>query len=293
MRTRRLQWGIAAALAALIGTEAAAEPGPPARIVSIGGAVSEIVHALGFADRIVAVDSTSRHPDALAKKPNIGYMRRLSAEPIVALTPDLVLYDADFGPAVVLRQLAGAGIRLVRVPAEPTVAGIRTKVRTVAEALGVPKKGAALAVSLDRELKAASAYVALAGSRPRVMFILSTGRGVPLVGGRGTAADSIIRLAGGTNAVSGFKEYKPLAPEAAVAAAPDVLLVTRRSLEMVGGKAKLLAMPGLSSTPAAEAGRVVAMDGLLLLGFGLRTGEAISTLARALHPGLKPEALAR
>ncbi len=41
-------------------------------------------------------------------------------------------------------------------------------------------------------------------------------------------------------------------------------------------------------TPAARAGRVVTMDGPLLLGFGIRTPEAVAELARALHPDTAP-----
>jgi iron complex transport system substrate-binding protein len=286
---------LGAALIAALGlqTAQAGEPRSPSRVVSIGGAVSEIVHALGFSKAIVAVDTTSRHPDRLKQKPNVGYLRRLSAEPIIALTPDLVLYDGEAGPPVVLRQIASAGIRTVQVPHDPTISGVRRKIRTVARALGVPEKGLPLVEKLDRDLKTAAAYVARAEARPKVMFVLSTGRGVPLVGGKETSADAIIRLAGGINAVDGFTEYKPLSPEAAVKAAPDIILVTARTLQLVGGKDKLLAMPGIAASPAARAGRVVSMDGLLLLGFGLRTGDAIMTLAQGLHPGLRREPVTR
>ncbi|WP_143268275.1 hypothetical protein [Azospirillum agricola] len=40
-----------------------------------------------------------------------------------------------------------------------------------------------------------------------------------MVGGRRTGAEGIIRLAGGRNAIDGFKGYKPLSPEAALVAA--------------------------------------------------------------------------
>src|SRR3954463_6328026 len=47
----------------------------PSRIVSVGGAVTEILYALGLESRIIAVDSTSLYPPhALAEKPSVGYM---------------------------------------------------------------------------------------------------------------------------------------------------------------------------------------------------------------------------
>ena len=47
--------------------------------------------------------------------------------------------------------------------------------------------------------------------------------------------------------------------------------------------AELLAMPALVTTPAAEAGAVVRMNGLYLLGFGPRTADAALELAQSLY----------
>src|SRR5262245_3953947 len=52
--------------------------GDASRIVSVGGAVTEILYALGLEQRVIAVDSTSLYPPrALADKRNVGYMRQL------------------------------------------------------------------------------------------------------------------------------------------------------------------------------------------------------------------------
>lgn len=54
------------------------------RIVAIGGDVTEILYALKADAKIAAVDSTSQFPvQALKEKPNVGYMRALSAERVV------------------------------------------------------------------------------------------------------------------------------------------------------------------------------------------------------------------
>ena len=63
----------------------------PSRIVSVGGAVTEILYALRLESRIIAVDSTSLYPPhALAEKPSVGYMRQLSPEGVLGLGPSLV-----------------------------------------------------------------------------------------------------------------------------------------------------------------------------------------------------------
>jgi hypothetical protein len=87
------------------------------RIVSVGGAVTEILYALGLADRIVAVDSTSLFPaEALKQKPNVGYMRALSAEGVLGLNPSLVLAIEGSGPKETIAVLEAATVPLVRVP---------------------------------------------------------------------------------------------------------------------------------------------------------------------------------
>ncbi len=259
---------------------------PVERIVSIGGAVTEIVHALGALDQVVAVDTTSTWPEEAEALPDVGYMRRLSPEPVLALEPTLVLAVEDAGPPSALDQLKAAGARVVTIADDPSPEGVVAKVRAVAAALGRQAAGEALVARLDDEFAALREAVAALPDRPRVLFLLSVGRGAPLVAGRETSAAGIIALAGGRNAVEGFTDFKPLTPEAAITAAPDIILVPERSVPLLGGPEAILARPELAATPAGRAGRLLAMDAQLLLGFGPRTPDAIRRLAAALHPGI-------
>ncbi|HMG50196.1 MAG TPA: hypothetical protein VK597_06340, partial [Inquilinus sp.] len=54
---------------------------------------------------------------------------------------------------------------------------------------------------------------------------------------------------------------------------------------------KIAALPVFAQTPAAKAGRIIAMDSLYLLGFGPRTPQAARDLAVVLHPGWTPPSL--
>ncbi|MEM9439686.1 MAG: ABC transporter substrate-binding protein [Pseudomonadota bacterium] len=259
------------------------------RIVSIGGSVTEIVYALGASDRLVAVDSTSLYPDIATELPDVGYMRRLSAEPILALEPDHILAISDAGPAPVLDQLREAGVKITVIDDEPSPGGIVDKIKDVALALDLTEQGQDLARQVEADFDAlAEELNVLAASTQRLMFVLNTGRGAPMVGGTGTSADAIIRLAGAENAVTGLDGYKPLSPEAAIEAAPDVILTMNRSVEASGGKAALLALPDIALTPAGQNQALISMEGLLLLGFGPRTPEAARILAAALAD-LKPK----
>ncbi len=91
--------------------------GNTSRIVSIGGAITEILYALGLQDRIVGVDTTSLFPlNALKDKPNVGYMRQLSAEGVLGLNPQLILAIEGSGPKETLEVLETAKIPLVTFP---------------------------------------------------------------------------------------------------------------------------------------------------------------------------------
>jgi iron complex transport system substrate-binding protein len=254
-------------------------------IVSIGGDVTEIVYALGAGDRVVAVDITSREPKTARDLPQVGYMRQLSAEPILSLSPKLVVAIADSGPPQVLDQLESAGTCLALIPDAHSTEGVIKKVEAVAEALDRQAEGAALATQLEAEFAALQASLGAIQDKPRVLFLFSVGEGAPMVGGRKTSAGAIITLAGGQNAIDSFEEFKPASSEGIIAAAPDVVLVTELTLMKLGGVEGLLQRPDIAQTPAGKAKRIVAMESLLLLGFGPRTPRAIRDLATALHPG--------
>ncbi|RBO52586.1 hemin ABC transporter substrate-binding protein [Rhodovulum sp. BSW8] len=250
------------------------------RVVSLGGAVTEIVAALGEADRLVARDTTSSWPEAVTALPDVGYVRRLSAEGVLSVAPDLILAEEGAGPPEAVDLLKSAAIPFVVVPDGYDRDAVAAKIEAVAGALDVPEKGAALAAEVGRALDAAAAEAAEGPAR-RVLFVLSVQGGRLLASGRGTAADGIIRLAGGVNAVDAFEGYKPLTDEAVAQAAPEVILMmAREGAEDLA--AEVLALPAVRTTPAAASGALVSMDGLYLLGFGPRTAQAVRDLSDAL-----------
>ena len=261
--------------------------GDTSRVITLGGDVTEIVYALGQADKLVAVDTSSVYPaeqvEALSK---VGYVRALAAEGVLSLDPSLIIATGDAGPPEVLTQLRQAGVPLFIVPSEDSIKGAKAKISTVAEIFGVPKRAANLNRQIDLDVAEAKLYVDAAGAdaKPRVMFVYARGAGALNVSGTGTSADAMIALAGADNAVTEYEGYKPLTAEAAVSATPDVLLFLSRGLESVGGGAGLADLPGLALTPAYENGRVVALDDLYLLGFGPRVGQAVKDLTLALYP---------
>jgi heme transport system substrate-binding protein len=278
--------GPTAAPSAAASSSAAAVIADDARIVAVGGTVTEIVYALGLGPRVVAVDTSSVFPAEASALPQVGYQRTLAAEGVASQRPTLLLLTMEAGPPPAVEQLRGLGIPLHIIPATSSVEGAKEKIRLVAESLGAKSRGDELTRALTADLASTDALVKRATSKARVLFIYARGGGTLMVGGTGTPAAAMIGLAAGENAVSAFDGFKPLTAEAVTTAAPDVILVPTRGLASLGGLDGLLAQPGIALTPAGKTKRIVTMDDLLLLGFGPRLGRAVRELAILLHPEL-------
>jgi iron complex transport system substrate-binding protein len=254
------------------------------RIVSIGGDVTEILYALGLEGNVVAVDTTSVYPAAaLDTKKSVGYMRALSTEGVLSLAPSVIIAAEDAGPPEVVSALKQSPVPFVTIGGTDSPAGTEQRIRAVAAAVGASEKGERLAADVRQRYDSLARKRETVGERPRVLFLLSVQNGRATAGGKGTAADEVIRLAGGQNVITGFEGYRPLSDEAAVELAPQIILVMKRS-QQPGGAAsesieKLIAtMPGLSATPAARSNRIVEVDGAALLQFGPRTADAADEL---------------
>lgn len=260
------------------------------RIVSAGNGVTEIIYALGAGDRVIAVDQTSTWPAQVNQLPKLGYHRQLSAEGILALEPTLLLGTQDMGPPATLSQLASAGVEVEALPVEYSAESIENQVKSLADILDREAQGevlwASIEDSLDQAQTLAAAYEQKHQKKVPVLFVLAMGGRAPSIAGSGTAANAMIALAGGYNpAAEQFKGYKALSSEALFLLAPEVIVFPGSTSNPDMTPEKLLElMPMLKQTPAGQQGRVVAIDGNLLLGgLGPRTGEVALSLAKSFY----------
>ncbi len=280
---RRLRDILALGVAAWL--TAAAAGAAEMRLVTIGAPVTELAFALGAGDRVVGRDTVSRQPAAAAAKPDVGYMRTLSAEGLMSLAPTHVLAIEGAGPQTAFDQLRAMGVTVEMVPEVSSTAGLEAKIAAVARALGREEEGRRLIADLSGLLSALAAEVERTarsgGGGLRILCLVGGGPGGMMAAGRGTVPDALIALAGGRNAIDSDRDFPPLSAESALAAEPQILLVSRSLVERSGGLDSLLALPQLALTPAARDRRVVQIDGALLVGLGPRTPEAVEALLRA------------
>ena len=251
------------------------------RVVSIGGTVTEIVYLLGADKQLVASDTSSIYPDKANQMPKVGYQRTLSAEGVLSVHPELLLITPAAGPAKVLQQLKDTGVKIVTIDSPDTKQGIFDKVSQVAQALDQEIAGKQAIDSIKQAFDELAIPESWKKRPPRLLFVLQMG-GAPMVAGQGTAPDALFHLAGAINAVNTINGYKALTPEAILLAQPDAIVVTQQGLTRAGEQA-IWSLPGMASTPAAKAQRLISLDALLALGLGPRTPQAIQFIHQQLE----------
>ncbi len=254
------------------------------RIIPVDGDLAEAVFALGLGDEVVATDLSATYPPEAAALPEIGYQRSLLTEPILAFSPTIVLATSTAQPTDVLDQLA-AHVPVVMIDAPDELHGPGDKIRAVAQALGVPGRGEALARETDERIDAALATVPNPAPPLKVAALYLRGERVQQVFGPGSGMHVILEAAGVTDVgeLLGVNDIQPISAEAFIREAPDVIIATTTGLESVGGVDGLFAMPALSQTPAAASRRVLAYEDQYLLGFGPRTGDLLAQLVADLY----------
>lgn len=259
------------------------------RVLAIGGSITEILYALGLEQNIAAVDTTSVYPpEALATKPNVGYMRALSAEGVLSLNPSLILSLEGAGPPNVIEVLRKADVPFVSVRDEPTAEGIIHKIRFISEVMNAQDRGERLAASVSARLAELDKAVSGVSERKSVLFILSVTDGRLLVAGRDTEAEGILSLAAADNAMTEIQGYKPVSREAVVLAAPDALLMMSHMAKQYPPD-EVFAIDAVANTPAGRSRSLIVMGGQYLLGFGPRTPSAAWDLAAGLYKDALPE----
>ena len=253
------------------------------RLVSIGGSLTEIIYALGEQGKLVARDQTALYPEAAVALPDVGYMRALAPEGVLSVSPSALLVIEGSGPPEALEVLSHAGVEYQTVPESYSAEGVLLKIRAVGQALGVADKAEALAKTTELQFAELAARTDAVTQPKRILFILSVDGGKIQASGTGTAADGIIALAGGVNAIDDYSGYKALTEEAIIDAAPDVILMMDRGGDHSASDADLKANPAIALTPAGQNDAFYRLDGAYLLGFGPRTAAAAGEVVDLLY----------
>lgn len=251
------------------------------KIVTLSGAITETVAALGKSSEIVGRDVTSTFPADLTAT-DLGHVGRgMTVEGVMATNPTLVIALEKEAGSEVLTKVKESGIKTEFVPQEYSVEGAKNLIKSVANLIG-STEFQPLLDKIDSDM----AQVQPIEKKPKVLFIYSRAN-MLMVAGAKTPMEAIINLAGGESAVTEFEEFKPLTPESLIQANPDVILMFDKGVEGLGGLEAVLKVPGVEQTNAGKNKKIISLDGGLLTNFGPRTGEAALELNKLLIEATK------
>ncbi|MGI2921106.1 heme/hemin ABC transporter substrate-binding protein [Vibrio diabolicus] len=278
---------VTAAISLLASSQLFANETPSSeRVVSAGSAVTELLLELDAKDSLVAIDVTSQLPKGM-ELPKVGYHRSLSAEGLLALRPTKVIGSDEMGPKTALNQLKSAGVDVEIVNTDANVEGLYQRIDQIANLMNRQAKAEDLKQDVKAQVQALNANQPAQAQKKKVLFLLIHEGRPANVAGSETTPDAIIQLAGGQNpAADQLSSYKPLSTEAMVEMQPDVILVSGRSYETLGGADAILkAMPLLAATPAGMNKNIITIDGHALVGgLGLKSLAEAERLNALLYP---------
>jgi len=258
--------------------------GVPERIVSLAPNLTEMVFALGQGKRVVAVSRFDDFPPEVKSLPKAGGFVDPSLEGILAVKPDLVLCVPNAGNESAMRILAERlGVPVLVMPAY-SLNDVFSSLRKLGGLLGVKAQARELEASMRRRIEQVQARVK-GHARPRVLVVY--GHQPLVVAGPGTFADSMLRLAGGQNALTkSALRYPSLPMEAVIKLAPEVIVDASMAGEGAESRKDLAGVfwDRWQVLPAVRDGRVHLFNSGLWFRPGPRVVDGLEMLEGLLHP---------
>lgn len=240
---------------------------------------TEIVCALGCAQALVGVDADSDYPsEIVAGLPKTGRDLNLDIDAVLALRPDLVLTSLTVpGHEKVVDALRAAGLRVL-VADPQSLDDVYASIRAIAEALGVPERGAALVARMEAEMPA----VDVIGVRPPVLVEWWP---KPIIApARHSWVTDLIERAGGRNPWAEVEAKSlPMEPAQARAAMPEIVVMSWCGVKEANYRSEVVhGRDGWDDVPAVARNRILAVSEAYLGRPGPRLVEGYRRLREAI-----------
>lgn len=256
-------------------------------IISTAPSNTEVLVALGLADKLVAVDKYSADVEGVSEDiPKIDF-RNPDAEAIISLNPDIVIASGhnkagDEDPFALIKE---AGIPVAYIPSSYSIDGIYGDIEFIASLTGTEKEGKDLINSMKEEVEAIKAIGDTITDKKSVYFEIGAGSGLYTFGNE-TFLNEMIETIGATNIFGDESSWITVTPEAVIDANPDVILANSPGTNEAGLTAveDIVSREGWDTITAIQNGDVYQIDKNSSSRGSQNIIKALKEMAKAVYP---------
>jgi iron complex transport system substrate-binding protein len=248
------------------------------RVITLAPNLTEVVFAVGAADRLVGNTTYCDYPEQAKSITKVGDTLHPSLERIIALRPQVVLVSTASQLEVFTQQLQSQNIA-VFVTDPHDLDGVFKSIEQIGKILNHEQQAQALVQSLRERTNAVEQAVK---QTPPVRTFYQVSAEPLYTAGHDAFVTDLMRRAGGASVTGDVPGAWPkFSNESALAARPDaIILPTGGSM----GAANENPAEALRNSPAVQAGRVYRINDDHLARPGPRAVQGLEEMARSLHP---------
>ena len=254
-------------------------------IVSHAPSFTEILIAMGLADRIVAIEQNAVALEGVKAEWPVFDMMAPDTEKLLALKPDVLFASpmSTGGGEDPFKSLRDAGICVVYVPSSDSIQGIMDDLVFVGAVTGATEAAQKLVDGMKSEIDAISAIGKTIAEKKSVYFEIAAAPSMYSFGS-GVFLNEMIEMIGAKNVLADQKSWIAVTDEVAVAADPDVILTNVSYLPDPVGEIK--ARAGWSAMKAVKGNQVFQIDNMASSLPDHNIVKALRQMAKAVYPDL-------
>ena len=256
---------------------------PPRRIISLAPNITEILFALGLADKIAGVTRYCDYPPQAAEKEKIGGLVDPNLEKIEALHPDLIIAFRG-NPVGILNKLRNLRFPVFVLDIGKSLEALFLTIEKIGRLTRAEAQAALLLESLGKRAQDIQDSMRDVTSRPRV-FLALHGQGLWTCG-RDSYLNDLLEKARAVNIAGRMPQrWLNLNREQLIHENPEVIFImAKNEAGFQEARQRLQKDSRLMTVSAIQSGRIHLLDENTASRFGPRLLDALRDMAIILHP---------
>ena len=254
-------------------------------IVSMAPTFTEVVVALGYGDKLVAVDTYSDYIEGLPADVKYFDLMAPDVEQLIALQPDLILVSTmstkdgnDY-----YAQLEKEGITVVYIPSSDSIEGIYEDLMFMGQIFNEEAKGQTLVKEMKEEFRLVEEKAQTITDKKTVYFEIAAAPNLYTFGS-GVFLDEIIRLVGAENIIDDKDGWTSISEEVIILKNPDVIITNVNYIENPTEEIK--ARDGWENVTAVKNNAVYYVDNMSSSHSNHTIIKALHEIAEAIYPDI-------